>query len=65
MKAKKISGLNKYLAAGNNGATQTKYFVLLPTKEAHGNYHPTTCTSPSGFSQLVHLRIIEKKSMLM
>ena len=43
-------------------ATQTKYFILLPTKEAHGNYHPTT--GPSGFAQRVHPRIIEKINAL-
>ena len=42
MKAKKIADLKKCLAAGDKLATQTKYFIILPTNAAHGNYHPTS-----------------------
>ena len=42
--------------------TETKYFVLLPTKEAHESYHPTS--GPAGFAQRVHPKIIEKINLL-
>ena len=54
--------MKKCLAAGDKLATQTKYFILLPTNAAHGNYHPTSGTS--GFSQRVHSKIIEKINAL-
>ena len=57
LKAKKITELKESLATGKKLETETKYFVLLPTKEAHANYHPTS--GPAGFAQRVHPKIIE------
>ena len=61
-KARKINELKESLAAGKKVDTETKYFVLLPTKEAHGSYHPTS--GPAGFAQRVHPKIIEKINVL-
>lgn len=38
--------------------TTKKYFVLLPTKQAHENFHPTL--GVAGFAQRVHPKIIER-----
>ena len=62
MKAKKIEELKESLATGKTIATQTKYFVLLPTREAHKSYHPTS--GPAGFAQRVHPKIIDQVNTL-
>lgn len=62
IKARKITELKESLATGMKVETETKYFVLLPTKEAHESYHPTT--GPAGFAQRVHPKIIEKINLL-
>lgn len=61
--ATRINELKESLAAGKKVDTETKYyFVLLPTKEAHRSYHPTS--GPAGFAQRVHPKIIEKINLL-
>ena len=62
IKAIKINELKESLAAGKKVDRNKIYFVLLPTKEAHGSYHPTS--GPAGFAQRVHPKIIEKINVL-
>ena len=62
IKARKITELKESLAIGKKVETETKYFVLLPTKGAHGSYHPTS--GAAGFAQRVHPKIIEKINLL-
>ena len=48
-KGKKNYRLKESLTTGKKVETETKYFVLLPTKEAHESYHPTS--GLAGFAQ--------------
>ena len=47
---------------GKKVYTETRYFVLLPTVEAHVNSHPTS--GAAGFAQRVHPKISEKVNTL-
>ena len=47
---------------GKKVYTKTRYFVLLPTVEAHVNSHPTS--GAAGFAQRVHPKISEKVNTL-
>ena len=62
MKTKKIKELKESLAMGKKVYTETRYFVLLPTVEAHVNSHPTS--GAAGFAQRVHPKISEKVNTL-
>ncbi len=61
-KATKMAALKKVLVSGEEVETTTKYFVLLPTVQAHGKYHPTS--GLAGFAQKVHPKITEKINTL-
>ncbi len=61
-KATKMSALKLILLTGKEVETTTKYYVLLPTVQAHGNYHPTS--GLAGFAQRVHPKITEKINTL-
>ena len=63
VKAKKnyrIKGVTHNWEENNN----TKYFVLLPTKEAHGSYPVPPTSGPAGFAPRVHSKRIEKINTL-
>ncbi len=61
-KATKIAALKQVLLTGKEVETQKKYYVLVPTVQAHGNYHPTS--GLAGFAQRVHPKITEKINTL-
>lgn len=62
-KAKQITELKQLLThTGEDVETETKYYVLLPTEQAHENYHPTS--GLAGFAQRVQPKFIEKISTL-
>ena len=62
IKAKKVTELKESLAMGKKLETVTKYFILLPTVEAHQKYHPTS--GPAGIALKVHPKIIDKINTL-
>ena len=59
---KKVMELKESFARGKKLEIVTKYFILLPTVEAHQNYHTTSGAAETALQ--VHTRIIDKINTL-
>ena len=58
LKQTKIQNLRPALTKGENLNQVTKYHLLLPTEQAHHNFHPTH--GPASYAQRIHPKLIEK-----
>lgn len=59
IKSKKLANLRVIMDAGDKKVEmRTKYYVLLPNKEAHHSYHKTC--GEAGFSQKIHPKLVGK-----
>ena len=60
----KVTELKESLAMGKKLEVVTKYFILLPTVEAHQNYHPTSGAAGIRRALQVHPWVIDKINTL-
>ena len=56
LKQTKIQNLRQALTKGENVNQITKYHLLLPTEQAHHNFHSTH--GPASYTQRIHPKLI-------